>query len=113
MPAVTCRGRMHARCSWFTWLASCPVSAIVECRIEVDVYADRTVVRVEGRLGGAQVPDLLQVCTGISRHLLNIDLTDLLNADLAGVEALRQLRREGATLAGLSEYLRLKLDSAV
>ena len=113
MPAVTCRGGTYARDRLFAWRTSCPVCAIVECRIEVAVYADRTVVRVEGRLGGAQVPDLLQVCTGVSRSLLNMDLTDLLNADLAGVEALRQLRREGATLIGVSEYLRLKLDSAI
>ena len=85
----------------------------MECRIEVDVYSDRTVVRVQGRLGSAQVPDLQQVCTGITRHLLTLDLTDLLNADVPGVDALRQLRREGASLVGVSEYLRLKIDSAV
>jgi hypothetical protein len=84
----------------------------VECWIDVVHERDRSVVRLAGRLGGEAVPDLSVACSNIASGRLHIDLSDLLNADAIGVEALRRLRREGATFVGLSEYLRLKLDAA-
>ena len=85
----------------------------MECWIDVTDETDRCVVRLAGRLGAAQVPDLSLVCRNNTRARLLIDLSDLLNADASGIEALRRLRREGATLTGVSEYLRLKLDSVL
>jgi hypothetical protein len=84
----------------------------VECWIDVTHESDRSVVRVAGRLGSAQVPDLSLACSNVAGGHLLIDLSDLLNADSIGVEALRRLRRDGATFVGVSEYLRLKLDAA-
>jgi hypothetical protein len=84
----------------------------VECWIDVTDETDRSVVRLAGRLAGAQVPDLSLVCSRIATPRLYLDLSDLLAADAVGVETLRRLRREGATLVGLSEYLRIKIDSS-
>lgn len=66
-------------------------------------------MRLAGRLSAAQVPELLGVCADLSP--LYLDLSDLVSADAAGIEALQRLRREGATLIGVPGYLQLKLDT--
>ena len=43
---------------------------------------------------------------------LELDLTDLVSADAAGIEALQRIRAQGATLVGAPGYIQLKLDSA-
>jgi hypothetical protein len=83
----------------------------VECWIDVTHESDRYVIRLAGRLGGAQVPDLSLACRNAAGGQLFLDLSDLLNADAIGIETLRRLRREGAILIGASQYIRLKLDS--
>ena len=67
-------------------------------------------VRLAGRLSVAQVPELLGACAG--EGPLELNLTDLVSADMAGIEVLRRLRAKGATLVGMPQFLRLKLDSA-
>lgn len=94
------------------WLDSCDVSADVECWIDHADESTRRVVRIAGRLASAQVPDLLRVCASGERRELVLDLSDLLNADPVGLEALRRLQREGATFVKVSQYIRLKLDAA-
>jgi hypothetical protein len=84
----------------------------VECWIDHADEPTRRVVRIAGRLASAQVPDLMRVCAVNDRRQLVIDLTDLLNADATGVEALRRLQREGATIVKVSQYMRLKMDAA-
>ena len=84
----------------------------MECWIDVAEEPNRCVVRVAGRLGSAQVPDLLQACTTTTRKTLVLDLAELLNVDGGGCQALLALRRSGATFASLPEYIRLKLESA-
>lgn len=67
-------------------------------------------VRLAGRLSVEQVPELLGVC---SESLpTQIDLTDLVSADVAGIEALQGLRKRGATLMGAPGYLQMKLDAS-
>jgi hypothetical protein len=83
----------------------------VECLIAHDDEPSRRVVRIAGRLNFAQVPDLIAVCGDRAGRQLTLDLTELLHADAIGAEALRRLRREGATLVNLSEYMRLKLGA--
>jgi hypothetical protein len=80
---------------------------VVECWIGVAQEADRRVVRLAGRLSAAQVPELLGACA----IPLVLDLSDLLSADSAGIEALQRLRGQGATLVNVPGYLQLKLDS--
>jgi hypothetical protein len=83
--------------------------ATVDCWIGVVQETDRRVVRLAGRLCAAQVPELLRACAGAGP--LQLDLTDLVSADIAGVEALQRVRAKGATLLGVPGYIQLKLDS--
>jgi hypothetical protein len=62
-----------------------------------------------GRLSVAQVPELLTACGESGR--VELDLSDLVSADTAGIEALQRVRRKGATLVGTPGYIQLKLDS--
>ena len=81
----------------------------MDCWIGVVTEVDRRVVRLAGRLSVAQVPELLTACAGGGR--LELDLTDLVSADVAGIEALQRVRANGATLVGTPGYIQLKLDS--
>jgi hypothetical protein len=81
----------------------------VECWIGVAQEADRRVVRLAGRLSIAEVPELLKACA--EANPLELDLRELLSADVAGIEALQGLRGRGARLVGAPGYLQLKLDS--
>ena len=67
-------------------------------------------MRVAGRLKLAHVPELLAAC-GDSPEL-ELDLSDLISADMAGIEALRRMRTKGATLVGTPGYIHLKIASA-
>ena len=81
----------------------------MDCWIGVAQETDRRLVRLAGRLSVAQIPELLGVCTDVIP--LQIDLSDLVSADVAGIEALQRLRSHGAILTGAPGYLQLKLDS--
>jgi len=81
----------------------------VDCWIGVVQEHDRRVVRLAGRLGIAQVPELLRACAECGP--LQLDLTDLVSADMAGLEALQRVRARGATLVGVPGYIQMKLDS--
>jgi hypothetical protein len=81
----------------------------VDCWIGVVQETDRRLVRLAGRLSVAQVPELLGACA--EALPIQLDLTDLVSADAAGIEALQRLRRQGATLSGAAGYIQLKLDS--
>ena len=81
----------------------------MDCWIGVAQESDRRIIRLAGRLAFAQVPDLMRSCDGAVD--LQIDLTDLVSADVAGIDALQRLRGRGATLVGVPGYIQLKLDS--
>jgi hypothetical protein len=81
----------------------------VDCWIGVVQETDRRLVRLAGRLSVAQVPELLGACA--ESLPVQLDLTDLVSADAAGIEALQRLRGKGATLYGAPGYIQLKLDS--
>jgi len=82
----------------------------VDCWIGVERERARRVVRVAGRLGFAAVPDLLEACDAGSCSL-ELDLTQLVSADAAGIEALRRIRGTGATLVGTPGYVQVTLDA--
>lgn len=86
-----------------------PVRSHVDCWIGVVQEVDRRIVRLAGRLCAAQVPELLRACGQGSP--LQLDLTDLVSADVAGVEALQRIRAKGGSLVGVPGYIQLKLDS--
>jgi hypothetical protein len=81
----------------------------VECWIGVTTEGERRVIRVAGRLSVAHVSELLTACA--DTPALEIDLSDLVSADPAGIEALERVRSKGATLVGTPGYIRLKIDS--
>jgi len=81
----------------------------VDCWIGVTTNAQHRVVRLAGRLTAAQVPELLAACA--EGQSVELDLAEMVSADVAGIEALRHVRVRGATLVGASGYIQLKLDS--
>ena len=81
----------------------------VECWIDVTENEGRRVVKLAGRFGEAQVPEFLQSCAGSGE--LTLDLTYLVSADAAGLDALRRTRLRGAAVVGASGYIQLKLDA--
>ena len=82
----------------------------MECRIEVVVGVLGTIIRLAGRLGDAQVPDFIEICTSAERPL-RIDLSELVSVDAVGIEALLRVRDTGAVFDGPPEYLRLKIEA--
>ena len=81
----------------------------MDCWIGVVQEIDRLIVRVAGQLTAAQVPELLEVCA--KAHPTELDLAELVAADMAGVEALQRIRGAGVRLVGAPGYLKLKLDT--
>ena len=81
----------------------------VDCWIGVVDETDRRLVRLAGRLSVAQVPELLGACANVTS--IQLDLTELVSVDAAGIEALQRLRDHGAAVTGAPGYLQLKLDS--
>lgn len=84
---------------------------VVDCWIGIALEGNQRVVRLAGRLAEAQVPELLTACAEPGG--LQLDLTDLMSADAAGIEALHRIRTRGATLVGVPGYIQLKLDFPV
>jgi len=78
------------------------------CRIDVTQESGPRVVRVSGRLTDACVPGLLSVCAPVTPSV-NVDLDQLVSADGAGLEALRQLRISGVHLANVPPFIGLLL----
>ena len=68
----------------------------------------RRVVRLAGRFGEAQVPELL--CAGEDASDLTLDLAELVSVDAAGLDALHRLQQRGARIVGASGYIQLKLE---
>ena len=81
----------------------------MDCWIGISGESGRRLVRLAGRLSAAQVPELLEACA--VGGAIEIDLTDLIGADAAGVEALQRVQTAGAVLVSVPGYIRLKLDS--
>jgi hypothetical protein len=85
------------------------ITPSVECWIGVMTEGGRRVVRVVGSLRIAHIPELLVACADSAA--LEIDLSDLISADVAGIEALQRIRAKGAVLVGMHGYIKLKIDS--
>ncbi len=81
----------------------------MQCRIELWTKGKRRMVHLAGRLREPQVPEFLLACAHAPASL-TVDLTDLLSADVAGLDALSTIEAQGARLVGTPEYLRRKLD---
>ena len=67
-------------------------------------------MRLAGRFGEAQVPELLSACS--EPGSVQVDLSDLVSADVAGLDALQRVRAHGAALVGVPGYIQMRLDAA-
>lgn len=81
----------------------------MNCWIGVERKEGRSVVRVAGAFNHPQVPELLAACSP-QEGPVELDLCDLICADAEGIDALRQLWQQGATLVRIPGYIQLKLD---
>jgi hypothetical protein len=88
---------------------SCESALTVDCWIGVAQEEHRRGVRLAGRLAEAQGPEWLIAC---GEHTpLELDLSDLLSADAAGIEVLQRIRANGASFVGVPGYIQLQLES--
>jgi hypothetical protein len=78
-------------------------------RISSSTKGTTRIVRVEGRLEAAFVPDLLTESRP-GESAMRLDLSGLQSADKEGLRAIRFLRADGAELDGASPYIRELLD---
>lgn len=69
----------------------------------------RTVLKIDGRLQSVDVPELDQEIRSVAGPLV-LDLSELMSADKAGIERLRELQADGAELRGASRYVQMLLD---
>lgn len=81
----------------------------MDCWIGIVQDGDRLIVRLAGRLSMAQVSELLGACG--ERRNIDIDLSELVSADAAGINVLQRIRAAGAKLVGAPGYIQMKLDS--
>ena len=81
----------------------------MHCRIEIRNEHGRRIVRLAGRLGTAQVADLLEACSQTNPPP-QLELDDLISADAMGIDALMRIEQGGGELVGLPQYLRLRLN---
>ncbi len=69
-----------------------------------------TVVRIDGRLDVRSVDELSRVCTQIDGPI-RLDLVNLQVVDDAGLELIRSLAGEGATLLHTPPFVELRLQA--
>ena len=69
----------------------------------------RTVLKIDGRLKSVDVSELDKETQSVEGPL-TLDLSELMSADKAGIERLRELQAEGAELRGASRYVQMLLD---
>ncbi len=73
-------------------------------RVSTEVGETATTIRIEGRLTGADLPDMRTAYKWAKRPL-RLDLSGLKSADIDGIRALRSLSETGAELHGVSPYI--------
>ncbi len=78
-------------------------------RITSTIDGELTRVKVAGRLQPPFESELDKEIRSID-GAFELDLSELLSADKAGIEKLRQLASNGAELRGASGYVRMLLD---
>jgi len=81
---------------------------VMNLRVTVIAEGDGTVLRVDGRLLGNGVAELIRVSVRDAQPL-TLDLSGLLFADAGGVTALKELRARGARLRNVPPYVSLLL----
>jgi anti-anti-sigma regulatory factor len=82
---------------------------MVEIRIDITSEGPETVVRIAGRLTGSAVKQLRKACDPIGGAFV-LDLSSLMLADEAGIDAIRATGEKGAEIRGASPFIQLLLD---
>lgn len=80
----------------------------MKLRITTQQRQSGTVVRVDGELVDAGVPELQKTCAAIAGPIA-FDLAGLDRLDLAGLQFLHRLSLQGACLLGANPYISLLL----
>ena len=75
-------------------------------RIDTTTEGDEIVVYVAGRLGGNAVTELRNECEPIEGTFV-LDLSKVLFADDAGIDLIRALRANRATVRGASAFIQM------
>ena len=70
---------------------------------------ERMILNIAGRLQSADLAELNKEITSDVASLM-LDLSELLSADRAGIELLRELVAMGAELRGVSRYMQMLLN---
>ena len=83
---------------------------IMEFRIDIKSEGIETVAHITGHLCGDAVVHLMKACDSIEGAFV-LDLTNLLFADEAGINAIRMLGEKEAELRGASPFIQLLLDN--
>jgi len=81
----------------------------MDIRIDIETKGPVDVVRVSGRLVEYSIEQLRDVCEPMAGHFV-LDLSNLIFADDAAVDAIRSLREKGADIHGASAFIKLLID---
>ncbi len=73
-------------------------------RVSTEAGETVTIIRIEGLLTSASVPDVRAACDSANPPL-RLDLSGLRSADTDGIRALQSLSEAGAKLHGASAYI--------
>ena len=87
----------------------CHTVCIMEIRIDITSEGSKTVVFIAGRLSGVSVAQLRKACDPIEGAFV-VDLSNLLFADDAGIDAIRTIVEMGAEVREASPFVQLLLD---
>lgn len=81
----------------------------MEIRIDITSKGSKTIVFIAGRLSGVSVAQFRKACDPIE-GAFEVDLSNLLFADDAGIDAIRAIVDKGAEVRGASPFVQLLLD---
>jgi hypothetical protein len=93
---------------YIRWHTLCDTEGMVEIRIDITYEGPEQVVRIAGRLTGSVVEHLRKVCDPIGGAFV-LDLSSLMFADDAGIDAVRAIGEKGAKIRGASPFIQLLL----
>jgi len=82
---------------------------IVEIRIDTSTDGQRTIVWISGRMAGAMVEQVREVCDRIEGEKV-LQLTHLVSIDDDGIDLIRALGEAGVEACGATPYIRYLLD---
>jgi len=81
----------------------------MDIRIDIETKGSVDVVHVSGRLIVSSVKQLTDACEPMEGNFV-LDLSNLVFADAAAVDAIRSLREKGVDIQGASTFIKLLID---